>query len=326
MATQTNIVPTITADQLLARGAERMVQINLSFSMPQQTKKDAKAQHDAEHANHAHGALNVSRRLWSKAAMAPFLSIKSAGHAYIDSRTIQLMGVKALPTTRLLEVTDELSRRKTGEWQPNIVLFGQNYTNVLREAQTQQGALFDASVYPDVTSITQQFRMSWDIYPLPNRLADFMGNLEDTALRDANELMRESVVRSITTAVEQPLTKLIGAVMNLHNKTGRDDSRISDSIMAELEDITALVPELNVAGLPAIDQMARDARALLTSTEMIRDKDTQERLTTAEKSAALLKQWGVNPDHNVRINDTSSRKDKAQAVADNILSQMGAFF
>lgn len=323
----TTMIEKITADGALTSIRNTHFACRVSFGMPQQTKKDKKAQADAETINNAHGALAVRRRLYAKHTLDPFTSIAAAGRAFLRTRCTDMGGTLLLAKENMFEVIDTIENRYFVEWDQQKSVFGQSYSRVLQEAQQTQGFLFDPTVYPDVSTVVAQFTRSFDIHPVGNIAGGLFDDLEASLAADVAARVEATTMREIKAALADPMARLVEVVMHVHNKTTRDNSRIHDSLMTELEELTGLIPSLNIVNLPMLNDMAAQVRQeLLVPVEAVKDKDSSTREQVATKSAALLQGMGVNPDHNSRINTVGDRKAAAEAAAHDILSQMKGLF
>ena len=324
---KSKMVQQISADSALTSIRNTHFACKVSFNMPQQTKLDRKAQADAEEANNAYGALKVRRRLYAKHTLDPFTSLAAAARNYLRTRTTQMGDIQLLSKEQMFEVIDTLENRYFVQWSQQKTVFGQEYAKIMQEAEQQQGDLFDASVYPDISAILNQFTCSFDLYPVGDVGGGIFDDLEAGLAADVAARVEATTMRNIKEALAEPLARLVDAVMNIHNKTSREKSRIHNSVMGELEEITALIPSLNVVGLPYLNDMAAKCREeLLVPTDSLKG-DTSAREGVAEASESILKELGVDTLTNAQSTSTATdRKQTARETADDILSQMKGLF
>lgn len=323
MSKQSQLVQEATSDARITSMTTQYAACNLTFTMPQQTKKDKRAQHDAEVANNAHGAVKASRRLWSKPTMAPFNACASAARSYLRSRTTQVGEELLIHKTMVQEVLHDMHHEYFVQFDQLKIKFGQDYANILADAEKSQGRLFDASVYTGVQGVVDQFTRSFDIYGIGNVSDGFFSDMETDIANDVADAVQASNQRRMQVALERPLADLIKLVMNVHNKTARDNSRIAESVMGDLEELTALMPMLNVVGLDYLNDMAAKCRAeLIASVDEIRNKESGRREQVADSAGDILSSFGIDPEANTMIDDATERKETAKAQAAEILSQM----
>jgi hypothetical protein len=295
--------------------------VKLTFTMPQQTKLDRSAQAEVEHSRNATNGYKVRKRLWAKETIDPFNSLAAAARNYLRARTVPMGDTMLLPKTLMFDVLDVLENNYFVQWDQLKTVFAQDYVGAIRAAESAQGTGFDPSVYPDVSSITSQFTRTLDLSPVGNMDAAIFDDLEDAQANEIAQRVQATTMRSIESALSDPLARLLDAVMNIHNKTSRDKSRIHPSMMGELEEITALIPALNVVNVPALNELAAKCREQLLTEDAL-GTGTTKREEVAEASDEILKGLGVNTVNNVNNNDATARKQAAKDAAASILSQM----
>ena len=220
MSTQNDALPSIRNRALL---------VSISFRKPQMTKLDRKATKDAEDANGAHGAIKANKLLYPKRLVDPIVALEAEVYAYLRSKTIKFgdSGMYLLDTKRFIEISQQLEKYKLERSQV-VTVFAQNWANVLEEAQDQQGALFDPSVYPDVTEVAGQFRTSISYLPVGDMAPSLFTDIEEETKQAIAESVQESTNALVVDAVKQPIERLMDAVLNVYDKTSREDSRIYD--------------------------------------------------------------------------------------------------
>lgn len=312
----------ITADSALTSIRNTHFACKVTFTMPQQTKLDRKAQAEVELSKNASNGYKVRRRLYAKATLDPFNSLAAAARNYLRSRTTQMGDIQLLSKEQMFDVLDTIENHYFTQWGQLKTVFANDYAKVLHEAERAQGDGFDPTVYPDVSHVVNQFQCSFDLYPVGDVGGGIFDNLEASLAKEVAERVEQTTMRNVKMALTEPLARLVDAVMNIHNKTTREGSRIHNSVMGELEDITALIPSLNVVGLPYLNDMAAKCREeLLVPTEALKD-DTGARERVAEASGAILSSVGVSTINNSNSTSATERKQTARDTADDILSQM----
>ena len=83
-----------------------------------------------------------------------------------------------LPNVRVPAYLDAMGKYELG-FQQNVTVFLNNLSNVMLEAQEQQGGLFDPTEYPDVSDLAKQFIFQYPIWPI--------GTIHDAVQSDLDE-------------------------------------------------------------------------------------------------------------------------------------------
>jgi hypothetical protein len=301
----------------------RALLVSVTFRKPQMTKLDRKATRDAEDANGAHGALKTQKLLYPKHLVDPIVAMEAEVYAYLRSKTLRFgdSGMYLLDTRKFMEVADRLEKYKLQRSQL-VTVFAQNWANVLDEAQKQQGLLFDASVYPDVSEVAAQFTTSITYLPV----GDMGPTLFDTLETEAREAIQQQVQQStnalVADAIHQPLTRLMDAVLNVYDKTSREDSRIYDSLMTKLEEVVDAMPALNVLNIPELTQLAGYCKEkLVKPVDMIKGKDNQARIDMATAAERIARSAGIDPTTAQKMTE-AERRQLASDAANNIMASM----
>lgn len=319
----------------LPNAAQRFVLVHLHFSKPQQQKLDRKATKDAEDANGARGAIKASRYLYPKKFFDPILQVENQAREWLRSRTVELgdTGLYLLDVRTAMEAMQVLSEFETKRKQ-EVAVFGQNLGTILAEAQAQQGALFDPSVYPSVSEVTSQFTMSFTMLPMGelNGLANTLSQLESDIAETVKEHTEKSMREALAATVTEPLRRLVDSTLNSFNKMIRDDSRIHNSVFEDLDEITRLMPSLNVADNPKLNDLARLIRERVlhyngkqVDADMVRQNPTLRKIL-AKNAEGIVKAMGIDTVAAKQRLSTSERRELSHSAADKIAEQMRGFF
>ena len=199
--------------------------VSLSVNKPQMTKKDDKATRDAEDANNAHGAGQFRKDLYPKSLVQPILTVESSARAYIESTTYMwTRGEYLLPTSKFMEFTERIGKFQL-EFDQCVTAFLNNWSNVMQQAQQRQGDLFDASVYPDLTDLKNDFRFRVNYRPVTDA-TDFRVAMQDDELDTLREQVEQATKESMDNMLRAPLERLKDVVQKLHDVTGKTDRAV----------------------------------------------------------------------------------------------------
>lgn len=199
--------------------------VSLSVNKPQMTKKDDKATRDAEDANNAHGAGQFRKDLYPKSLVQPILTVESSARAYIESVTYMwTRGEYLLPTAKFMEFTERIGKYQL-EFDQCVTAFLNNWSNVMTQAQTAQGELFDANAYPDLTDLKSDFRFRVNYRPVTDA-GDFRVQLQSEELDALRAEVEAATKESMDNMLRAPLERLKAVVERLHEVTGKQDREV----------------------------------------------------------------------------------------------------
>lgn len=199
--------------------------VSLSVSKPQMTKKDDKATRDAESANNAHGAGQFRKDLYPKSLVQPILTVESSARAYIESVTYMwTRGEYLLPTAKFMEFTERIGKYQV-EFDQCVTAFLNNWSNVMQQAQTSQGALFDANAYPDLSDLKNDFRFRVNYRPVTDA-GDFRVQMQDDEMDALRAEVETATRESMNNMLRAPLERLKEVVQRLHEVTAKGDREV----------------------------------------------------------------------------------------------------
>jgi hypothetical protein len=196
--------------------------VSLSVSKPQMTKKDDKATVSAEVANNAYGAGQYRKDLYPKSLVQPITSVESSARAYIESTTYMwTRGEYLLPTARFMEFTERVGKFQV-EFDQCVTAFLNNWSNVMQQAQQHQGDLFDASAYPDLSDLKNDFRFRVNYRPVTDA-QDFRVAMQDDEMDTLRAEVEQATKESMDNMMRAPLERLKDVVQKLHDVTNKTD-------------------------------------------------------------------------------------------------------
>ena len=199
--------------------------VSLTVNKPQMTQKDDKATRDAERANNAHGAGQFRKDLYPKHLVQPILTVESSARAYIEGTTYMWSrGEYLLPTTKFMEFTERIGKYQL-EFDQCVTAFLNNWSNVLQQAQNQQGALFDPSAYPDLSDLKAQFRFRINYRPVTDAM-DFRVELQEAELDALRTEVEQATRESMEAVLKEPLQRLREVVAKLNEVTAKTDRAV----------------------------------------------------------------------------------------------------
>lgn len=199
--------------------------VSLSVNKPQMTKKDEKATRDAENANNAHGAGQFRKDLYPKALVQPINLVESSARAYIESATYMWeRGEFMLPTAKFMEFTERMGKYQL-EFDQCVTAFLNNWSNVMSQAQTAQGDLFDAGAYPDLTDLKNDFRFRVNYRPVTD-VTDFRVQLQADEMDALRAEVEAATKESMNNLLRAPLQRLREVVQRLNEVTAKTDREV----------------------------------------------------------------------------------------------------
>jgi hypothetical protein len=183
-------------------------------------------------------------------------------------------GARILPAANYLQYSEGM-RAKKATFAAAVQKFIASYPDLIEEAKTRLAGLFNASEYPDAAGITDKYSFEVQIDPLP-QAADFRVDLNSAEV--------EHIRKEIEARNNQAQA---AATLDLWKRL--------NTAVSNIEEITEIIPRLNLTDDPALNRLTAEAKTKLTA-------NTPEKLRT----------------------DINTRKETAKA-ADELLALMGSY-
>lgn len=273
----------------------RALLVTISLGLPQQTATDARATRTAEDAHHARGAGRYMKALYPKSLIAPITSLDAEIRRYLYSVTLPwFRGVQLLPSEMFLEFGRQMGEYELQRKQ-HVTAFLNNFSDVLHYAQMQQGELYDASAYPDLSALREEFKFRVDYMPLSDE-HDFRVQVEAEALAELQSSMAAAQSEQIARAMQEPFLRIKEAVERIVTQLGKEKARLHDSLTDNVAELCRVLPALNVTGDPTLDGYVKELEDKLTvPVDMIRhDPEVKERtLDAAQDILARMQKAGL---------------------------------
>lgn len=275
--------------------------VSLSVNKPQMTKKDDKATRDAENANNAHGAGMFRKDLYPKSLVQPINTVESSARAYIERVTYMWeRGEFMLPTSKFMEFSERMGKFQL-EFDQCVTAFLNNWSNVMTQAQLSQGELFNASEYPDLTDLKNDFRFRVMYRPITD-VNDFRVQLQDDELDSLRAEVEAATKESMNNLLRAPLERLKEVVQRLNDVTAKTDREAINKKTGVLEVrapifrdsvVDNIMDEINLLHSFAEvmpDNILAVAKSIVDTTphpQQLRDDPEKRREVNAQTSALL---------------------------------------
>lgn len=287
------------------------LRVSLTVTKPQLTAKDDKATGDAEAANDAHGAGQYRKDLYPKHLVAPITEVESTARALIKRRTIDAV----LPSAKIFDFMTEMSPFQIA-FNQAVTVFMQNYSQILVQAQAQQGGMFDPTLYPDTASLRARFSWNLQLEPINDNsaFAHILAPMEAAQRAQIEALITQQVSRqhsSVTTDAVNKLREVVSRVAVtmakqdrtvVNKKTGGIEVKapiFRDTLLENITELTTFLGDYLDVLPPEVKPLVEGASALTNNKLSDLRDDPAQRKTVQKQAASLLSEidemMGVTP-------------------------------
>jgi hypothetical protein len=246
---------------------DRAILVQLSISTWSANKLDKEISTETTRAK---GALSGSIR--SHKSLLPMCdlldSIKSKaslirGKFYENTLPWGVKGIQILPTANYLTFMTEF-RKERSEYEYLVKQFVPAYPQLVLDAQRFLGSSYKAEDYPDVSEITDKFKMDMQVMPVPN--GDFRVNIADEELDRIQQEVTARVKQAGQQAMQDVWQRLYDKVTHMADRLSKLDdpkARFHESTLEHVTDLCELLPRLNVMDDPNLESMRQEVEGKL---------------------------------------------------------------
>lgn len=273
--------------------------VNLSVSAWTASKKDnnvgknVKAQAGAKEKS---GWFN--KRLIDPVALEPLNKIEGRARDLHYKMTLPWgdNGDRILPAPAYMDYMDAM-RVIRAEHDAARKQFVRDYPQLVQDARTMLGAMYNPADYPATGYIEERFEIRLVFTPVPDA-ADFRVDVGEEAVAEIKKSITESVEKRLEGATRECWNRLHEVVEAMHVRLSDPEAVFRDSLVENIRTLADLLPKLNITGDATLTGTIALVRAnLLIEPEDLR-RNKKLRAVTAEKAGDILndiKQWTKSP-------------------------------
>ena len=283
---------------------ERAMLVCLHISQWTARKHDKAA--SAEVADTYGANVNVGRytkSLIDKDALRDICRIARDARGHHDANTLPWTdtGFRILPGANYFDYT-EAQRGFRTKFETAVKAFAGDYADHRDQARNALKGLFSITDYPSPDEIAAKFRMETSFLPLPDA-ADFrvtLGAAEEARIRADIEARvkgaADAAMRDLWKRVHDTVARMSDRLnaYGVDADTGKVINPFRDSLVGNLRDLAELLPKLNIAGDPQLEDMRERLVASLCphDPQALRDSPTLRQSVAREADQILADMAG----------------------------------
>ncbi len=199
-------------------------------------------------------------------------------------------GTMMLPTSNYLQFMNEF-RKEKGEWIQLVDDFVAEYPQLVANASTMLGGLYDPADYPAPAQIRDKFRMDMAVYPVPS--SDFRVEIASDELSRIQQDIEARVSNAQADAMKEVWQRLFDRVKHMAEKLSDPKAIFKNSMVEHATELCALLPRLNFADDPNLEALRKEVEAkLIKQPEALRN-DPDLRSDTAAEARRIMAAMGT---------------------------------
>lgn len=268
---------------------DKAMLVSLSVSKPQMSKKDKETTTEvALDKSASESAVAVVKKLYPKHLIQPIQEVESAARRYVESVTQPwARGTALLPSKLFMDFQRDIGTYRL-QFQQAVTVFLNNYAGVMLEAQAQQGDMFDASVYPDLSTLKADFTFEVSYIPM-GEVPTVMDGIEASVLEDVRKEVEAQTTQALANGQRALYKRLGDAIRRIATQCGNDKGKIYDTLTGNLDEMLKVLPALNLANDATFNAICDEAKQLIVNPVAIKTVPGV-RESMADKANDILKQ------------------------------------
>tara|TARA_Y100000310_G_C20690253_1_gene821729 strand:+ start:3086 stop:3928 length:843 start_codon:yes stop_codon:yes gene_type:complete len=171
-------------------------------------------------------------------------------------------GVGILPIANHATYIDWM-RDKKSQWKEQVEAFINRYDQLVSEAQVKLGTLFKVSDYPSAAAIASKFSIDVTMFPVPES-GDFRVDLDEEDIEEMKKDLESKLHDAQKDAMNDLWDRLYKVVNHMADKLGDRTSHFKNSIVSNIDELTKLLPKLNISNDKNLEQLRQEVIDKLT--------------------------------------------------------------
>lgn len=257
------------------------------------TKQDNKVSAEVEVQHAATGAGKYVKYLIDKAHLAELTTLAGAARTYHNSMTLAWTdkGQRILPSALFMDYRAGIQGYRD-KYRVARDKFLAEYPQLVQDARTRLGTMYDPSEYPSVDELRSAFDITVEFMPVPDA-KDFRVDVAKETQDEIRAQITDTVNARVDKAVQGCWARTREVLERISKQCNDKKGRIYDSLMENAQDLVNVLGGLNITSNPEITQMEKDIRALIVPTDMIRANPlTRQRVADGADAILARMPWG----------------------------------
>jgi hypothetical protein len=249
------------------------------------------------------GALRVNKSIFSKDATKGFQDIYSQAGKYFYRVTLPWddKGWRLLSIDLYKEFTKKF-KSFSNDYRKFVAEFIDNIEQLVEESKVMLGAAWKASDYNflapngavDRNMLEEQFHLEIEFDTVTSG-DDLRASLTEADREAIAAQIDEQAMRKFAKANDHIIVTLRDAVYSIHERLCVSEHVFRDTLISNLEELIDLIPKMNIAGDPKINEIAAEAKLKLTGWDPqdLRDDDDLRKQVSKDAEKILGNMDGI---------------------------------
>jgi len=274
---------------------DRALLVQLTISQWDARKKDKKVTADVLNVNQASkkaGTFNkyllpVGNALEDVHKKSSYIRTKF----YDNTLPWGIDGSQILPSANYLGFVSDF-RKEKADWEYLCEHFFNSYELMKADAPLVLGHMYNDEDYPSIDVVRSRFKMDLAVFPVPSN--DFRVSIASEELNRIQQDVERRVQEASASAMKDVWQRLYDKVKHIEERLANPSAVFRDTMLENARELCELLPRLNFADDPTLEQMRREVESKLVSyhPDALRN-DPDLRRDTAAKAKDIMDRMAV---------------------------------
>ena len=267
---------------------KRAMLVELTIRQWAARKHDKKVSREVDQGHGAKNAGRYNKQLIAKDALEPIAKKASAIRLFHYARTLPWgnNGQRLLPAKFFLDYRNELVKHRD-EFNRLVDTFMASYPQLVSDARTRLGSLYDPNEYPPATDVRLSFGVEFDIFPVPTA-SDFRVDVANEERSEIAAQIEAATQERQANATKACYIRVRDVLQRMKQQCVAGKTRITDSLIEDTRDLTDMLDDLNIGDDPELTRIASEIRKdLLVDADDLR-RSPKTRQAVGDRAAELL--------------------------------------
>jgi len=251
--------------------SEKAMLIRLNIGQWTAKKQEKAVSSKAESDNFAKaGTLSTRKLLIAKEAMQSVNAIVSLARSFHQENTLPWHdnGSRILPATNYMPYMEEMRKLKS-QFDSAVQQLITNYPDYILGAKKDLGSLYNEEDYPTQAMLSAKYRFIFSVDPMP-QAQDFRISLQGDEVNHIQKDIENRLKVAEEAAMDDLWRRMQEVVQKLRDKMDEGkDAKFKNSIIGNIEELTELIPRLNITGDPVMDKMCKQIERTLVTVDPV---------------------------------------------------------
>ena len=276
---------------------KRAMLVELTIRQWAARKHDKRVSHEVDQGHGAKNAGRYNKQLIAKNALEPISQRASAIRLFHYAYTLPWgnNGQRLLPAVRFMEYRSKLIQHRN-EFNRLVDTFMDSYPQLVCDARTRLGSLYDPTEYPPADDVRLSFGVEFDIFPVPTA-GDFRVEVANEERAELIAQIEQATTERQNNATRACYVRVRDVLQRMKNQCIEGKTRITNSLVEDTRDLVGMLDDLNISGDPELTRVSSEIkRDLLIDAEDLR-RHTPTRKAVGDRASELLDSitWGYEP-------------------------------